>query len=59
MEYLAHWRMMLAGDRLKNADDLVPVLALTLGGESESVFKKVMSCSPREMGGNSYLLVGL
>jgi AraC-like DNA-binding protein len=54
MEYLARWRMMLAGDRLETSDDPVSVIALSLGYESESAFstafKRVMGCSPRQYG---------
>jgi AraC-like DNA-binding protein len=52
MEYLTGWRMLLAGDRLKNSDDSISVIALSLGYESESAFgkafKRVMGCSPRQ-----------
>jgi AraC-like DNA-binding protein len=52
MEYLTRWRMLLAGDRLKNSGDSISVIALSLGYESESAFgktfKKVMGCSPRQ-----------
>jgi AraC-like DNA-binding protein len=51
MEYLTRWRMMVAGDRLKNSDDSVSVIALSLGYESESAFgkafKRTMGCSPK------------
>ncbi|HEX4021384.1 MAG TPA: AraC family transcriptional regulator [Acidobacteriaceae bacterium] len=51
MEYLTRWRMLLAGDRLKNSDDSISVIAVSLGYESESAFgkafKRVMGCSPR------------
>jgi len=54
LEYLARWRMMLAGDRLANSSDPVSVIALSLGYESESAFstafKRVMGCSPRQYG---------
>jgi AraC-like DNA-binding protein len=54
MEYLARWRMLLAGDRLANSGDPVSVIALSLGYESESAFstafKRVMGCSPRQYG---------
>ena len=54
MEYLARWRMLLAGERLANAGDPVSVIALSLGYESESAFstafKRVMGCSPRQYG---------
>ena len=54
MEYLARWRMLLAGDRLANSSDPVSVIALSLGYESESAFstafKRVMGCSPRQYG---------
>jgi AraC-like DNA-binding protein len=52
MEYLTRWRMLLAGDRLKETDDSVSEIALSLGYESESAFskafKRVIGCSPRE-----------
>jgi AraC-like DNA-binding protein len=52
MEYLTRWRMLVAGDRLKNSDDSISVIALSLGYESESAFgkafKRVMSCSPKQ-----------
>jgi AraC-like DNA-binding protein len=52
MEYLTRWRMLLAGDRLKNSGDSISVIALSLGYESESAFSKafrrVMGCSPRQ-----------
>lgn len=54
MEYLARWRMLLAGDRLENSRDSVAAIALSLGYESESAFstafKRVMGCSPRQYG---------
>jgi len=52
MEYLARWRMLLAGDRLVNSSDPISAIALSLGYESESAFstafKRVMGCSPRQ-----------
>jgi AraC-like DNA-binding protein len=52
MEYLARWRMLLAGDELANSTDPISVIALSLGYESESAFstafKRVMGCSPRQ-----------
>src|SRR6202522_4499486 len=52
MEYLTRWRMLVAGDRLKNSDDSISVIASSLGYESESAFgkafKRVMSCSPKQ-----------
>jgi AraC-like DNA-binding protein len=52
MEYLARWRMLLAGDRLANSSDSISVISLSLGYESESAFstafKRVMGCSPRQ-----------
>jgi AraC-like DNA-binding protein len=54
MEYLTRWRMLLAGDRLKNSDDSLFVIASSLGYESESAFgkafRRVMGCSPRQYG---------
>ena len=52
MEYLTRWRMMLAGDRLKNSRESTSLIALSLGYESESAFgkafRRVMGCTPRE-----------
>jgi AraC-like DNA-binding protein len=52
MEYLTRWRMLLAGDRLKNSDDSISVIASSLGYESESAFgkafRRIMDCSPRQ-----------
>jgi AraC-like DNA-binding protein len=54
MEYLTHWRMLAAADRLINTRDSVSSIALSLGYESESAFshafKRVMNCSPRQYG---------
>jgi AraC-like DNA-binding protein len=51
MDYLTHWRMLLAGDRLTNSGDPVSAIARSLGYDSESAFstafKRVMGCSPR------------
>jgi AraC-like DNA-binding protein len=52
MEYLTRWRMLLAGDRLRNSGDSVASIALSVGYESESAFstafRRAMSCSPRQ-----------
>jgi AraC-like DNA-binding protein len=52
MEYLARWRMMLAGDKLVNSSDSITVIANSLGYESDSAFsaafRRVMGCSPRQ-----------
>lgn len=52
IEYLTHWRMLLACDRLKNANDSIARIATSLGYESESAFgkafKRVIGCSPRQ-----------
>jgi len=54
MEYLARWRMLLAGDRLANSRDSISTIALSLGYESESAFstafKRIMGGSPRQYG---------
>jgi AraC-like DNA-binding protein len=54
MEYLARWRMLVAGDRLLNTGDPIATIALSLGYESESAFstafKRVMGCTPRQYG---------
>jgi AraC-like DNA-binding protein len=52
MEYLSRWRMLLAGDKLRNSHASVAAIALELGYESESAFSKAfrreMGCSPRQ-----------
>ncbi len=52
MEYLTRWRMLLAGDRLKNSADSLSIIAGSLGYESESAFgkafRRVIGCSPRQ-----------
>jgi len=52
IEYLARWRMLLAGDKLANSSDPISVIALSCGYESESAFstafKRVMGYSPRQ-----------
>ena len=54
MEYLAQWRMLLAGDRLENSRDPISLIAPSLGYESEAAFstafKRLMGCSPRQYG---------
>ena len=60
LEYVARWRMLLAGDRLTHSGEPVSVIALSLGYESESAFstafKRVMGCSPRQYGRNNAAL---
>jgi AraC-like DNA-binding protein len=52
MEYLTHWRMLCAGDRLANSGGPISAIARSLGYMSESAFstafKRVMGCSPRQ-----------
>ncbi|HEY2070853.1 MAG TPA: AraC family transcriptional regulator [Rhizomicrobium sp.] len=52
LEYLARWRMLLAGDRLANSPASISTIAQSLGYESESAFstafKRVMGSSPRQ-----------
>jgi AraC-like DNA-binding protein len=59
MEYLTRWRMLLAGDRLKNSDDSILLIASSLGYESESAFgkafRRVMGSSPRQYSRGSTL----
>ncbi|MGR6430411.1 AraC family transcriptional regulator [Rhizobium sp. PAMB 3174] len=56
MDYLAHWRMRLAADRLVHSGASVALIALGLGYESESAFgvafKRVMGCAPRQYARN-------
>jgi AraC-like DNA-binding protein len=57
MEYLTRWRMLLAGDRLRNSDASISDIAASLGYESESAFgkafKRMMGASPRQYGRRS------
>ncbi len=50
MEYLARWRMMLAGDKLANSGETISQIAYSIGYESDSAFsaafRRVMGCSP-------------
>jgi AraC-like DNA-binding protein len=52
MGYLTRWRVMLAAERLTNSDEPVSAIAISMGYESQSAFRKafknVMGCSPRE-----------
>ena len=52
MEYLTRWRMLVAGDRLRNSSENISSIAMSLGYESESAFstafKRTMLCSPRQ-----------
>jgi AraC-like DNA-binding protein len=52
IDYLTRWRMLLAGDRLRNSGDSISVISQSLGYASESAFstafKRVMGCSPRQ-----------
>lgn len=50
IDYLTQWRMQLACERLKNSDEAIQRIALSLGYESESAFgkafKRVIGHSP-------------
>jgi AraC-like DNA-binding protein len=52
LAYLARWRMLLAGDRLRNSRDTISSIAIGMGYESESAFstafKREMACSPTQ-----------
>jgi AraC-like DNA-binding protein len=52
MQYLTHWRMLLAGDRLTITDESVSEIAQSIGYETESAFgkafKRVQGRTPRE-----------
>ena len=54
MDYLTRWRMLLAGDKLKNFGAPIAAIAKSLGYESDSAFstafKRVMGCLPRSYG---------
>lgn len=51
MEYLLHWRMMLAAERLTHSNDSIAAIAHAVGYESDSAFSAAFSrftgCSPR------------
>lgn len=52
MDYLAHWRMLVAAERLRTGSENVASIAFSLGYESESsfstAFKRIMSYSPTQ-----------
>jgi AraC-like DNA-binding protein len=52
MNYLMHWRMLLAANRLRHGDESIASIAFALGYESESAFctafKRAMTCSPMQ-----------
>ncbi|QTF09113.1 AraC family transcriptional regulator [Brenneria izadpanahii] len=52
MKYLSRWRMLLAGERLRNSRDSITQISLSAGYDSDSAFgrafKKEWGCSPRE-----------
>jgi AraC-like DNA-binding protein len=54
MDYLLHWRMALAGNRLETSKDPISVIAPSLSYASEAAFstafKRVMGCAPRQFG---------
>jgi AraC-like DNA-binding protein len=54
MEYVARWRMMLAGDRLSAAEQSTGEIAASLGYDSENgfrtAFKRVMGVTPGSYG---------
>ncbi|NSZ19828.1 AraC family transcriptional regulator [Agrobacterium vitis] len=56
MDYLTRWRMLLASERLARSSESIPVIASSLGYESESAFgaafKRVMGRSPRHLNRN-------
>jgi AraC-like DNA-binding protein len=47
MSYLTRWRMLLAGQRLRESSDTIAQIAATVGYESESTFSRAFT---REMG---------
>ena len=52
MEYLMHWRMQIAADRLRTTSHLILNIANSVGYESDAAFstafKKAMGHSPRK-----------
>ena len=47
MSYLTRWRMLLAGQRLRETSDTIAQIAASVGYESESTFSRAFT---REMG---------
>jgi AraC-like DNA-binding protein len=47
ISYLAQWRMLLAGQRLRESSETIAQIASTVGYESESTFSRAFT---REMG---------
>ena len=47
MSYLTQWRLLLAGQRLRESTETIAQIAATLGYESESTFSRAFT---REMG---------
>ena len=54
MDYPAHWRMLLAADRLQNSSEPISIVAPSLGYNPDTsfnmAFKKIMGCSHRRYG---------
>jgi AraC-like DNA-binding protein len=54
MDYVAQWRMALAGARLGHSKEPISLIAASSGYESEAAFstafKRVMGCAPRQYG---------
>ncbi|MFD2238213.1 AraC family transcriptional regulator [Aureimonas populi] len=50
LEYLIHWRMRVAADRLRRTDERVSAIALSVGYESEAAFsttfRRIIGTSP-------------
>jgi AraC-like DNA-binding protein len=50
LDYLIHWRMRLAADRLRRTDERVCMIASSVGYESEAAFsttfRRIMGTSP-------------
>ena len=47
MSYLTRWRMLLAGQRLRESSETIAQIAATVGYESESTFSRALT---RKMG---------
>lgn len=54
MDFLANWRMALAGARLETAREPLSVIAPSLDYDSEAIFstafKRFLGCAPRQYG---------
>ena len=59
LDYLTHWRMLVAVGKLKNSEDSLSAIARSIGYESQSsfstAFRRTMKVSPRQYA-NKYMV---